>query len=215
MICSRSRARWQSVVGPVTGLAALLVVVAVTAEVAAADEKVVLLTPKPAPAPQINGPAVYGCRPGRPLIYRIPTTGTRPIACRAEGLPASLRLDPAIGIITGTAPARGTYSVSLHASNSAGRASRSLKIIAGDTLALTPPMGWNHWYAHYARITDQRDDLFVGVVMLGAECHPQCRRDRCAGVANAEYIAAVFSRAGKAAESVLLPQTGKVLPSAG
>ena len=26
--------------------------------------------------------------------------------------------------------------------------------MAGDMLALTPPMGWNHWYTHYARITD-------------------------------------------------------------
>ena len=25
----------------------------------------------------------------------------------------------------------------------------------GDRLALTPPMGWNSWYIHYARVTDQ------------------------------------------------------------
>ena len=36
-----------------------------------AEEKV-LLTPKPGPAPKINGPKVYGCRPGHPFLYRIP-----------------------------------------------------------------------------------------------------------------------------------------------
>ena len=25
--------------------------------------------------------------------------------------------------------------------------------IVGDTLALTPPMGWNSWYIHYHRVT--------------------------------------------------------------
>ncbi len=28
------------------------------------------------------------------------------------------------------------------------------KLVVGDTLALTPPMGWNDWYTHYERITD-------------------------------------------------------------
>jgi len=44
--------------------------------------------------------------------------------------------------------------VTLHAANAKGKASRRFRIVAGDTLALTPPMGWNHWYAHYDRITD-------------------------------------------------------------
>ena len=38
-------------------------------------EEAVILTPRPSPTPRINGPAVYGCRPGNPFIYRIPTTG--------------------------------------------------------------------------------------------------------------------------------------------
>ncbi len=113
-----------------------------------------ILTPKPGPAPQINGPKVYGCRPGNPFLYRIPTTGQRPIQFTAEGLPASLKLDAATGFILGTAPPRGQYRITLHAENQHGKAMRVLKIVAGDTLALTPPMGWNHWYAHYARITD-------------------------------------------------------------
>lgn len=123
--------------------------------VAEPAEEAVILTPPPPAEPRINGPKVYGCRPGNPFLYRIPTTGERPITFAAENLPANLVLDAATGIITGSAPARGEYTVTLRATNSRGAASRTLKIIAGDKLALTPPMGWNHWYAHYNRITDK------------------------------------------------------------
>jgi len=117
-------------------------------------EERVILTPKPGPEPHINGPAVTGCRPGRPFLYRIPCTGTRPIAFEAEGLPASLRLDAGTGIIAGTAPEeRGEYAVTLKAKNGAGTDARPFRIVVGDTLALTPPMGWNHWYTWYTQIT--------------------------------------------------------------
>ncbi len=117
-------------------------------------EKKVILTPKPPSAPRINGPKVYGCRPDHPFIYRIPTTGERPIRFAADGLPSSLQLDAATGIITGAAPARGTHTLTLHAKNGHGQATREFKIVSGDTLALTPSMGWNHWYAHYNRVSD-------------------------------------------------------------
>ena len=38
-----------------------------------------ILTPPSGPAPAINGPEIYGVRPGSPVIYRIPTTGNRSI----------------------------------------------------------------------------------------------------------------------------------------
>jgi len=120
------------------------------------NERKVILTPKPGPKPRINGPKVYGCRPGRPFIYRIPCTGNRPMTFSAENLPATLTLDTAAGIITGTTPTeRGEYIVTLKASNRRGSMQRSFKIVVGDTLALTPPMGWNSWYIHYWRVTDQ------------------------------------------------------------
>jgi alpha-galactosidase len=115
----------------------------------------VILTPKPGPAPRINGPAVYGCRPGHPFLYRIPTQGQRPIRFSAEKLPAGLALDAETGIITGTAPQRGEHVVTLRAVNPDGKAERALKIVSGDVLSLTPSMGWNHWYAHYDRVTDK------------------------------------------------------------
>jgi alpha-galactosidase len=114
-----------------------------------------LLTPKPASAPRINGPTIYGCRPTHPFLYRIPTTGQRPIAFAAEGLPDGLKVDPQTGIITGCVEKPGKYSVTLKATSAAGTAQRPLRIVCGETLALTPTMGWNHWYAHYDRVTDK------------------------------------------------------------
>ncbi len=123
--------------------------------IAAPVEAAVLLTPKPGPAPKINGPVVYGCRPGHPFLYRIPATGERPLKFSAQGLPAGLTLAADTGIITGDAPARGTFKVLLTAENKRGAAQREWTIISGDKLALTPPMGWNHWYAHYDTVTDR------------------------------------------------------------
>ena len=115
-----------------------------------------ILTPKPGPAPKINGPVVYGVRPGHAFLYRIPATGRRPMKFAARNLPRSLRLDPATGIITGKAPERrGDFPVTLRATNGEGSGSRAFKIVVGDTLALTPPMGWNDWYTHYGRITGE------------------------------------------------------------
>jgi alpha-galactosidase len=114
-----------------------------------------ILTPAPKPQPRINGPLVYGCRPGHPFFYRIPCQGEKPISFTVKGLPKGLKLDPVTGIITGTVPTAGTYTLQIKAKNQKGKDSREFKIIAGEKLALTPPMGWNHWYAHYDRITDK------------------------------------------------------------
>jgi alpha-galactosidase len=112
-------------------------------------------TPPPKPQPRINGPLVYGCHPGNPFLYRIPCQGIRPIRFSVKNLPPGLSLDSSTGIITGKTPKKGEYDVLIEASNTKGKDNRKLKIVAGDKLALTPPMGWNHWYAHYDRITDK------------------------------------------------------------
>ena len=122
--------------------------------IAAPREKKVILTP-PAPAtPRINGPSVFGVRPERPFLYRIPCTGERPMAFAVDGLPEGLTVDEKTGIITGHVPKqRGQYVVTLMATNNHGTTKKELKIVVGDTLALTPPMGWNSWYIHYHRVT--------------------------------------------------------------
>jgi hypothetical protein len=106
-------------------------------------------------APRINGPSVYGARPGHPFLYRIPATGQRPMVFSAAGLPPGLELDAVAGIITGAASARGASTVTLRAQNAAGTAERKLRIVIGDQLALTPPMGWSSWYILQSEVSDQ------------------------------------------------------------
>jgi alpha-galactosidase len=84
-------------------------------------------------------------------------------------LPQGLALDAASGIITGRISVAGTNRVTLFARNSHGQAHREFRIVAGHTLALTPPMGWNSWYIHYNRVSDavmrQAADQMIGTGM--------------------------------------------------
>jgi len=113
------------------------------------------LTPPAPVTPRLTGPKVYGVRPGSPFLYRIPCTGTRPVTFLAQRLPAGLKLDGQTGIITGKIDAAGTFQVTLRAKNAHGDDQREFRIIVGQQLALTPPMGWNSWYIHYNRVTDK------------------------------------------------------------
>ncbi len=45
--------------------------------------------------------------------------------------------------------------MTLVATNDAGTCEKPFTIEVGDALALTPPMGWNSWYIHYYRVTEQ------------------------------------------------------------
>lgn len=120
----------------------------------AIDEKEIL-TPSPKPQPRINGPLIYGVRPGHPFLYRIPCQGERPIRFTVTNLPAGLHVDASTGIITGTAPVTGSYDLLIRAINAKGKDQRKIKVVSGDKLALTPPMGWNSWYVHFTRISDK------------------------------------------------------------
>ncbi len=131
------------------------------------SEKPAILTPAAPSTPRINGPKVYGVRPGSPFLYRVPATGERPMKFTARGLPDGLALDAASGIISGriTDRAPKSYRVTLTAANRRGKAAREFRIVVGDTLSLTPQMGWNDWYTHYDRVTDatmrQAADLMI------------------------------------------------------
>jgi alpha-galactosidase len=114
-----------------------------------------VLTPKPGPAPKINGPGLTGVSPGKPVLYRIPATGTKPITFSASPLPIGLTLDSTTGIISGQIEDRGTYPVTFTAKNAAGEAKREFQFVAEGTLALTPPLGWNSWNARGRRVTDE------------------------------------------------------------
>lgn len=113
-----------------------------------------ILTPKPGPAPRINGPSLTGVTPGHEVLYKIPVTGTKPITYGAEHLPKGLELDPATGIIRGTIATRGKYPVTFTARNAAGTASKPFVFVAEGQLELTPAMGWNSWNAYGRAVSD-------------------------------------------------------------
>ncbi len=115
-----------------------------------------VLTPAAGLRPRINGPALYGARPGHPFLYRIPATGEAPLHFAAEGLPGGLTLDPATGIISGRVMERGTSPVLLRVSNRRGQAERTLRIVIGDQIALTPPLGWNSWNCFACDVDDAK-----------------------------------------------------------
>jgi alpha-galactosidase len=104
-----------------------------------------ILTPKPPAQPRINGPTVFGVRPGHPFLFQIPATGERPMRFAAEQLPAGLTLDAESGRLTGRIGAAGTHHVTLRATNARGTDTRALRIEVGERIALTPAMGWNSW----------------------------------------------------------------------
>lgn len=110
-----------------------------------AKNKLYILTPRPSLGPRINGAKIFGVRPGRPFLFTIPATGERPMVFSAEGLPKGLKLDKEKGRITGSVDKTGTYHVTLRATNALGSAERQFRIVVGDRICLTPPMGWNSW----------------------------------------------------------------------
>ena len=109
------------------------------------EESPYILTPPISITPKINGASVVGARPGKPFLFTVAASGERPMAFSATGLPDGLVINPQTGIITGTTPPKGNYTVKVTARNINGTVSRDLTIVSGDKLALTPPMGWNSW----------------------------------------------------------------------
>lgn len=104
-----------------------------------------ILTPPASKSPRVNGPAVFGVRPGSPFFYQIPATGERPLTYAVDGLPDGLAVDAATGIVSGKLMQAGEHRVTLRVKNALGSAEKAFRIVVGDAIALTPPMGWNSW----------------------------------------------------------------------
>ena len=113
-------------------------------------------TPKAPAAPRINGPSVFGVRPGSPFLYAIPATGDRPLVYSVESLPTGLKLDAQNGRITGSLRNPGEYTLALKAQNSRGTATAKLRVRVGEAIALTPPMGWNSWNCWGSKVTAEK-----------------------------------------------------------
>lgn len=131
-------------------------------------EKEYIVTPAPLKSPVINAPYVYGARVGNPFLFTVPVSGERPIGFEATGLPQGLTIDNKTGIITGKAIKAGTYKVVTTAQNKYGTDKKELTIEVGETIALTPPMGWNSWNVFGASVDDKKiRDMADAIVNLG------------------------------------------------
>jgi alpha-galactosidase len=115
-----------------------------------------ILTPADKPTPKINSAKIIGVRPGNPFLYTIAATGIRPMQFSANNLPKGLTLSAKTGIITGIVKDRGTYTSTIHAKNKLGEAAQTLVIKIGDTISLTPPIGWNGWNAWEAKLDREK-----------------------------------------------------------
>jgi alpha-L-fucosidase len=126
-----------------------------------------ILTPPAPNTPRVNGPNIFGVRPGAQFLYTIPATGIRPMTFSADNLPAGLKLDSETGRITGVLEKVGEHKLTLRAKNSLGSAEKSFRIVVGENLALTPPMGWNSWNC-WAGAVDQEKVLRSAQAMVAS-----------------------------------------------
>jgi len=114
-----------------------------------------ILTPPVSAAPRINGPTVIGVRPGRQVFHRLGVTGEQPlrISVDSSGL---LQYDPKLRLITGRIDRPGSYDVRITATNAKGTAERQLTVKVGETISLTPAMGWNSWNCFTEHVTQEK-----------------------------------------------------------
>jgi hypothetical protein len=108
----------------------------------------------PEDAPFINGPMIYGSWPVTPFQLAIAAVGQLPMTFTAKALPEGLQINPYTGIISGNLNSAGRSKVTIYARNKTGTATANIEIVAGSTLALTPPIGWNCWDCYGDNITE-------------------------------------------------------------
>jgi hypothetical protein len=120
--------------------------------------------------PRINGASVFGVRPWSPFQFKVAATGQPPLKYSATDLPEGLTINPENGIITGSLKKKAEYIVKLTVENQLGYAERDLKIVVGDVISLTPPMGWNSWNCWGLSVSDkkvrQSADAFVSTGLI-------------------------------------------------
>ncbi|MEI7726913.1 MAG: putative Ig domain-containing protein [Bacteroidota bacterium] len=124
-----------------------------------------ILTPKSSPEPRINGAKVFGVRPWSPFLYKVAATGKPPLKYSASDLPEGLVINQENGQITGSMKKKGEYIVKLTVENQLGYAERELKIIVGDVISLTPPLGWNSWNCWGLSVSDKKVRQSAGALV--------------------------------------------------
>ena len=137
--------------------------------------KAYILTPTPAEMPRINGAKVFGVRPGATLLYLIPASGKRPMTFKVSNLPTGLKVDETTGIISGSISKPGEYKLKLSAKNEIGKAEKEFKIVVGEQIMLTPPLGWNSWNCWATSVSQEKTLISArAMVASGLRQHGFC-----------------------------------------
>jgi len=96
-------------------------------------------------APRLTGPRVFGVRPRSPVLHTLRAVGAPPRRFHVEGLPSGVLLNPETGLLSGRVSEPGSYWIRVAVSNQAGAEEAEFRVEVGETIALTPPLGWNSW----------------------------------------------------------------------
>ena len=96
--------------------------------------------------PRINAPRITGATPGRWFTFMIPASGEGPLTFTARNLPVGVTLDSKTGVMSGALQTPGKTIVDVTVTGPKGTATGQITVVGGaDSLALTPPLGWNSW----------------------------------------------------------------------
>ena len=117
-----------------------------------------ILTPKAPKSLVINSAKIFGVRPNHPFLYTIATSGVKPIKFAAKNLPEGLKIDYITGVISGkiSDTSSQSYNVTLIAKNRYGSVKENLLVKVGETINLTPPLGWNSWYCWSESVSQEK-----------------------------------------------------------
>jgi len=105
--------------------------------------------------PKINNPRVFGVRPNSEFAFGIAASGKKPIKYSVKNLLHELSINEN-GLITGKIIKTGVYDLLIEVENEFGKANQNLKIVVGEDISLTPPMGWNHWNCWGPKIDENK-----------------------------------------------------------
>ena len=103
-------------------------------------------------APKINLPRIIGGSSGKPILFRIPVTGKRPIEYSAQNLPNGLILDG--NILKGKVEENGGYEFTLVVKNNLGVSKKKITLeIKDQNVLVTPLLGYTSWNAFAQHVT--------------------------------------------------------------
>ncbi len=125
------------------------------------------------PTARITGAPIIGARPNHPIHHFVSAIGEGEVKIDVQNLPKGVSFNPQTQMLSGAVATEGKYTLRVIANDKNGRIERPFEIAIGDTLMLTPPMGWNSWYCCSESVsdTDIRNiaDAFVarGIIHYG------------------------------------------------